>query len=504
MDFKKIKEIRQKCISHANNLLSGSKLLLKNGFHNIAYHLAALALEEIGKSVMLVIGYASVNSQKGAKILRLAGEDHTKKLFWALWGPTFGKKDMSREQIESFINLSNKIHLVRLAGLYVNPFQDTYEPSELITPKEAKQLISIAEARIKMEEHSKIKEPDQEIKNSFIWFVAAVEDPEKKKLIFGKKSIDKLKEFEGNAAKWVQWLHEQFEKADKESQELLQRELNKKEPSDKEKRRNKWQIRFKLVTSSHSIRHKALNEWNSKIELIKLALGKKTSKTCELIVDMILPAGVPLQTLWYVAWGQARAFAVSLNIATRGYFWWYLPRDISRFYEKIIDLESKAEVYPERRPILSLDWGNNVLSIADLNRAAMCYKFLPKGNVDFLNAYVTGISLMGKNDIHTPFEQEIFLQFFHALLYAMKFYKDYKNNGSLEDVVDRIFKPLMKDSSGIKGYIQMAEELKSNKKSNKKITLSECGVMKILFDVYVFHRINIMAEKELRKDKSGK
>ncbi|RKY40327.1 MAG: hypothetical protein DRP76_02190, partial [Candidatus Omnitrophota bacterium] len=81
---------------------------------------------------------------------------------------------------------------------------------------------------------------------------------------------------------------------------------------------------------------------------------------------------------------------------------------------------------------------------------------------------------------------------------------DYKNNGSLEDVVDRIFKPLMKDSSGIKGYIQMAEELKSNKKSNKKITLSECGVMKILFDVYVFHRINIMAEKELRKDKSGK
>jgi len=140
--------------------------------------------------------------------------------------------------------------------------------------------------------------------------------------------------------------------------------------------------------------------------------------------------------------------------------------------------------------------------MSELNHAVMCYRFLPKDNVDFLNAYVTGISFMGKNDIHTPFEKEIFLQFFHALLYAMKFYKDYKDGESFEEAVDRVFKLLMKDSSGIKEYIQMAEDLKKDKKLDKKITLSECGIMKILFDVYVQHRINLMAEKELEKNKN--
>ena len=170
MEFEKIKEKRSQCLRHANDLLNGSKYLLEKGLQNIAYHLAALALEEVGKSVMLVVGHASISSPKGVKILKQAGEDHTKKLFWALWGPTFGKKDMSKGQIDSFIDLANKIHLIRLSGLYVDPYQDTYEPSKLVSPGETKNMISITEARIKMEEYSDIKEPDQKTKDDFIWF----------------------------------------------------------------------------------------------------------------------------------------------------------------------------------------------------------------------------------------------------------------------------------------------------------------------------------------------
>jgi hypothetical protein len=107
---------------------------------------------------------------------------------------------------------------------------------------------------------------------------------------------------------------------------------------------------------------------------------------------------------------DARLNAVSLNIASKGYFWWYLPQDVSRFYEKIIDLESDTEVRVERGPKLELNWGKDELSESDLVNTIMCYRFLPRDNVDFLNAYVTGISFLGKNDIHTPFE-DVYLHY---------------------------------------------------------------------------------------------
>jgi len=501
MEFKKIKEKRLQCISHANDLLNGSKLLLEKGLHNIAYHLAALALEEIGKSVMLVVGHASISSQKGVKLLKQAGEDHSKKLFWALWGPTFGKKDMSKEQIESFIDLSNKIHFIRLSGLYVDPFQDTDEPSKLVSPEETKNLISIADARIKMEECSGIKEPDQQTKDDFIWFETSTEDPEKKKLIFGNKSIDKLKEFNGDAAKWVRWMHEQFDKAEKESRELLQRELSLAEPSVIEKRNKKWKVRFRLKTMSHSLRNKHLSNWNSKTDFIRLSIGKKTPRKSELIIEMILPRGVPLQSLWYAAWGEARRLAVSLSIASRGYFWWYLPQDVAKFYEKIVDVESDSEVGVERRPKLEFNWGDNVLSDSDLANTAMCYRFLPRENVRFLNDYVTGLSFFGKNDIHTPFEREIYLDFYHALLHAMMFYKDHKEANPFIDSFDRVFKAILKDISGFREYIEIAEELMKHRKTKKTVTLSECGAIKFLCDLYIFHRINKLAKKDLKKRK---
>lgn len=501
MEFKKIKKKRLQCISHANDLLNGSKILLEKGLQNIAYHLAALALEEIGKSVMLVVGHATISSPKGVKILKQAGEDHSKKLFWALWGPTFGKKDMSKQQIESFIDFANRIHFIRLSGLYVDPFQDADEPSRLVSPEETKNLISIAEARIKMEEYSDIKEPDQQTKDDFIWFETSAEVPEKKKLIFGKKSMDKLKEFDGDATKWVRWMREQFDKAAKESKELLQKELTLAEPSATKKRNKKWKIRFRLKTVSHSLRNKHLNNWNSKTDFIRLNIGKKIPRKSELIVEMILPRGVPLQSLWYASWGEARRLAVSLCIASRGYFWWYLPRDVTKFYEKIVDVESNSEVGVERRPKLELNWGNNVLSDSDLANTAMCYRFLPRGNVRFLNDYVTGLSFFGKNDIHTPFEKEIYLDFYHALLHAMIFYKDHKEGSPFIDSFDRVFKAILKDTTGFREYIEIAEELMKHRSTKKKITLSECGAMKILCDVYIFHRINQMAKRNVKKKK---
>lgn len=494
MDINKLKNIRAKCLIHSGDLLRSSKLLLKEGASNIAYHLSVLALEEIGKGEMLVVGHHHPNPAKSVRILKSLEEDHSKKLFWALWGPTHGKKEMSKEQIQSFVDLSDNIHLLRLRGLYVDLNDEMHEPAKAISAAEAESLINITEARLKMAECVELKEPSQEVQEDFNWFLAASENPEDKRLIFGSKSIEKLKEF-GDSAKWVRWLREQFDEAEKERQELLKEELNRKEPEeDEEKIKEKWRVRYKLLTPSHSIRENVLKDWNKKIDKLKFYMGKREGKTSILIVETVLPKAVPLQALWYPAWGEARRQAVSLNIATRGLFWWYLPKDVGRFYESIIDLESSREVVVERSPKLSIDWGNNVLKRDDLELAIVCYRFLPRDNEDFLNCYVTGISFMGKNDIHTPFEHEIFLQFYHSLVKAIEFYKDRIDGLSIEENIEKIFESLMPGSSIPKEYAIYARELLDHK--TRAITLTECGGMKILFDNYVLSKVIELAKKD--------
>lgn len=499
MKFKGVQQIRSNCITHAKDLLEASKTLFRKKLFNISYHLAVLSLEEIGKSIMVVIGQEEVSGAKGYKLLKQAGEAHKKKLFWALWAPTFGKEQLSKEQIRFFIVFSQELHEKRLEGLYVDPFQKVVEPSGIISRKQAQNLITLVETRIKLEETKKLRRWDHKVKDNFRWFFEAVEDPRKKKLIFGKKSIEKLVSFKGDGSKWVGWLRKQFDKAEKESKRLLQGELTKEEPSRKDKSKRKWKVRFKLISPSHSIRERVLNGWNYDIDLIKLTLGKKTPRFSELIVDMVLPKGVPLRALWYAGWGEAKRFAVSLSIATQGYFWWYLPKDVSRFYERITDLENDSEIVVERRPILTIDWGNNVLTNRDLTHAIFCYRFLPRKNLNFLNAYVTGISLMGKNDIHTPFEAEMFLQFYHALIFAIKYYKDYKSGEVLSDTVEKVFMDLIRNASATREYIEVANKLMGANRSKTKVTLTECGGMKMLFDAYILQRAIKSAEKEKQK-----
>ncbi|MDD5208944.1 MAG: AbiV family abortive infection protein [Elusimicrobiales bacterium] len=495
MNFEEIKALHAKCLTHASDLLGNSKLLLENGSHNVAYHLAALSLEEIGKSVMVLIGYTP-ELKNTETILRQAAEDHSKKLFWALWGSPGESKIHSKEEILSYIELSKRIHLKRLDGLYVNPLDSEHSPEHAVTPEETTELINLTEARLKLAEMTTVTEPTPKVRDNLKWFSDATQDPRKKPLIFGAKSIEKLNEFKDHN-KWINWLHEEFDEADKTAQELIQKELNK--TSFDKDIKDKWQLRYKLRTSSHSISQKVLNEWNSKFKTIQLTRGDSKTKATDLFVTLIFPSNVPINALHYLAWGQARLYAVSLSIASRGYFWWYLPKDISRFYEKIIDLENKMEVSSTPSKELYLDWGNNPLTKADLNNAVVCLRFLPKDNTHFLNAYVQGISLFGKNDIHTRFEPEIFITFFNALVSAMKFYNDYNDGESLETAFQKFFTAAYKDYQlATKEYIALGENYKLTNKFDRPITLSDCGCIKILADLYILRKMQHLADEDLQ------
>lgn len=496
MDFHSILEIRNNCIKHAQDLLKCSKLVVDSGSHNVAYHLAALTLEEIGKSVMVLIGNTP-EVKNTDTILRQAAEDHSKKMFWALWGSPVETRIISKDDILSYLDLSKRIHSKRLDSLYVNPLDNTHNPSSAVTLDETKELIALVEARLNLEGAITISEPPQQIKDNLRWFSNAASDETKRPLIFGAKSISKLNEFNDHT-KWISWLRLEFETADKAAQEVIQRELNKS--GDKGSVKNKWQVKYKLLTSSHSISQKILNEWNSKIHPIQLNRGEQHKRFSELFITLTFPNDVALRALHHVAWAEARLFAISLSMAGRGYFWWYLPKDISRFYEKITDLENQMQVSSSMSPELHLEWGNQPLSRADLNNAIICLRFLPKNNVDFLNSYTKGISLFGKNDIHTRFEPEIFISFHEALEFAMKHFGEYTDGESLETAFQKFLAASYPAPLNTSEYFKLGEQYKQSYKFERPVTLRDCGTMKIIADLYILKKMQNLAQQEVKSN----
>lgn len=197
---------RKACLSHAEDLIRAAiRLLSDEKLPNISYHLAVLALEEIGKSFLIVMAHTHFTNQSEDSSWNPQKfySDHIKKLFWAIWGPSIGREKITKNQIESFQGLSHKIHETRLQGLYVDFDEKSFSlPSEAVTEDEAQNLIDIASSRLEMEklvEFDKIEDKNIEI---MTWFLSATEDGEKRNLIFGNKSMEKLAEL-SSTNKWI-------------------------------------------------------------------------------------------------------------------------------------------------------------------------------------------------------------------------------------------------------------------------------------------------------------
>jgi AbiV family abortive infection protein len=111
-------KVRAACYAHARDLLdAATKLLDEPATPNLSYHLALLALEEIGKAG-LIAGQAAVGSARDSAWLDRWLSSHSRKLLWALWAP-FGKIDPA-DFADAKI-LAERLHARRLAGLYVDP-----------------------------------------------------------------------------------------------------------------------------------------------------------------------------------------------------------------------------------------------------------------------------------------------------------------------------------------------------------------------------------------------
>lgn len=196
---------------------------------------------------------------------------------------------------------------------------------------------------------------------------------------------------------------------------------------------------------------------------------------------LLVPYG-GMDGVWHVH------FAVALNIGSMGFFWWRIPEQVSRYYEKITDLEGNMEIGVERSPALQIDWGKRALTAADLNNTAMCFAKLPKfGDREKhkpFDYYVGGLTFLSLNDVHWQCEQNVFGNFFHSLKAGLQQYGYWEKEDQFRQGFDRFLDEILPEFDERDKYFSLGDQLSAGKEAEPKITLSEAAMMKLLCDAF--------------------
>jgi len=495
---------RKACLANARSFILACKKLDNRNNKHIKYHLATLALEEVGKIEMVALQRMASKKEPTAEELNLGVDDHERKLFWAFWGASFARTPMTKQQIDDQRGLAKSIHAKRLSSLYTDTLKPL-RPGSNITATELDNIISLAEARYGMSKFTGTTRDDDDLSDKeklvINWFMSASNDVTERKYLFGGGSNAKFAEL-GDAKKWINWLYEESEKRKNEGLSLLNEELKRQKPNGKDVNKPKWKVRIKIRSHSHSVRPKPLNDWNKTADRIKLT-GTKDNH--ELLIDFILSRSIPLAGVWDAGWSMSRLFVTSMNLATSGFFWWNIPRDNSKFYEQIDDLDRPGyAVAPQISPKLDVNWQDEHLVLDDraLGMVARDYAYLmddvysDKEKMKALSRYTNGLAMLAKNDIHLRFETNIWQEFWFGLKDVVLAYGDAQKP---EDVLGVLKQQFPKNLHELLDEC-VALETKLAKEPSKpleEITLEEVYKAKALFDLYIGLKAKAWAKSKL-------
>lgn len=490
------RKLREACLANAEELVNSAKALKGKSTAHIRYHLAVLAMEEVGKAVLLSIEFGKLTLDEGYLEPNLTIDDHVKKLFWAIFTPFFEQKRLTKEDFESYRGFAKNLHGRRLESLYTDPHEPLL-PQDRVEDEEAASVMKLAESRINLEKAHDIPHiPDQTRLEDFHWFHTAADDPEKRRLIFGNASWDKLVEF-GDVHEWIKWIRQEFTKAEEESEEILRQEMEKGAAGEIEGDEPKWRVKFRIYSASHSIRPKALNTWNENYGYFIKIHSSNEKRRNELICELTLGKKVPVQTLWNTAKEFSRDFVAALNIATMGLFWWHVDKDISRFYEKIWDLENEGEPRINISPELAIDWGHLALKEEDFGHIQLIVGYLLKTvhsdrqMREALEMYLTGLALTSKTDIHLRLELSAFEHFFRALRTLLLASGAWDGVEDLKLSAETQLGEVITKST-LNDHITWGLQLEKRENPSRPITLTEVIGMKWCCDVY----FSLLAKRE--------
>jgi AbiV family abortive infection protein len=487
----KVEPILEDCLKNAERLVESAKAVRSvPGCNHIAFSLAVLALEEIGKSILLFqesleIQSASHDGQQKRRPIEWI-EDHERKLFWAIWSPEIGA-NFDWRTIPQHMDAARFLHLQRLQVLYFDPSQSDAQAE--MTSEYVSSFITRAEARLQMEKFKRYKELSEQEKADLQWFSIASADPQLKPVVFSKVSMEKQAELIDERSGWIKWLRKTIEDSQRAAHEAAQREFARQPPGEHEEFEDKWSFRIKLKSASHSIRQNQLQEWNKNSEKLKLFKGGKSD---DLTVDFTMPKAVAFRSLWSAGMHFSVRFVVALNVGSLGYFWWYLPTFTSRFHDQITDLDTNFGVEIDRMPQLKLGWPNATLSDQILTQAvAPVYAFVSGATQEqfaVYHKYFGTLALMAKNDIFFQFEHNIVHDFSECFETAMRVYGDWDGRPErFESAVLALF-PDKEGKDDFLDYVMSGQQITQGVKAHnlqRAVTLEDAAKAKIVFDTYI-------------------
>jgi AbiV family abortive infection protein len=498
----KIEPILESCLANAERLLDSAKAVrAAPGCNHISFNLAVLALEEIGKSILLFQESLEINSvpRDGEERRRPVEwiEDHERKLFWAIW---FGDASLDWRTIPKHMDTARFLHFQRLRVLYFDPTQQDAQAE--ITDEYLSACIDMADARLQSEKVKKYKELGEQDRSDIQWFFVASEDPQLKPFIFSKGSMEKQSEFNDGAG-WIKWLRKTVEDSQRSAYEIAQREMERKRPEDKDKYEDKWKLRIKLKSWSHSIRQNQLTKWNENIEKIKLYKGGEHN---DLTVDFIIPKSITVHGIWSAGMQNCVIFVSSLNIASFGFFWWYLPTFVSRFHESITDLESSCEVMIDRVPELRIVWPQQALKYDVLEQnLGVVFGFVARAREEHFavyHKYFGVLGLLAKNDLFFQFEHHLVHDFIECLEMALKSYGDWDGEPSTFESAIKGWFPGKEGSDEFVAMVidlrRIAEDVKQ-RNLQQPVTLEHAIRAKLAFDTYIHLKARAFFTDEIAK-----
>jgi len=436
-------KVRDACRAHAADLLdAATKLLGAPTTPNLAYHLALLALEEIGKAG-LIGGQAAVGSARDSAWMDKWLSNHSRKLLWALWAP-FGKIDPA-DFTEAKV-LAERLHARRLAGLYVDPSAEGPLPREAVSLDEAQSVIDLARSLLRAEPDKPIVEVDARPTAILEWFLRTVDDPEGMRQLFSPPFLAKYEELGGDAARWAEWAKGEFERFAAEADAALRREFARPPASGEQP---KWRVRTRVYTVSHALRPKVLNYWNDRIDMVKLVHGGKKD---EFLLELRLTDAVILPDLYGRALGMTKMMLAFLSIGSIGYFWFEKPSFVKRVFEEVKELNQpkfKLEIGP---PLSFWNSGRAVaLTEQHLQYSIECMStFIPmeeKVAEPIFWPYFQGLALIAKSDVHLSAEESARVAFITSLRAALVHYSAWDGEeASFRDALDRAFQPIITEA----------------------------------------------------------
>jgi AbiV family abortive infection protein len=496
-------QLRAACLEHTENLVSSAERVLgtENAFHNIAYHLAVLAMEEIGKAQMIVADAVSGSQSRAGKL-----DDHVSKLTWAIWYPTMLDGQIDPKKFEEAGEFARRLHAKRIGGLYVNHEQtvgDDLLPSSAVSVADVQVILEMARVGLRIEKSrdpSKLGLPNANLD----WFLRTVSEERGKSVLLSKHFIQKLEELVEPAA-WVAWARSEFERISSEQLAFLEKERAKPMPAigSEEPR---WVISIRLNSRWHAIRQKSLNIWNAHVPSVQFAKPKEF-KDGDFLLELTLDDTIKVDDVFDAGLMWSKMILACLNVGTCGFVWYQVSGGQDRYFDKIKDLKNPDRSVEMGKPRglagLTIDLaGENgerhkdTLNENYMRSALKCFTVFSKLSNDdaepIFGPYLYALTLLSKSDLHLSCEDDARRSFLDCLAAAIQKYGDWDGNqASLRGAIDLHLNETIPE----KEHRDLILEIIDDNKKSEETPIAQAFHTKRLADIC----LAIAADRALRR-----